>query len=82
MGVGRLGRAILSYPGFVPEGFEIVAAFDADAAIVGQTISGLRIQRIDELDRTVTRQNISIGIIAVPSLSTPTSQTPQRYPRL
>ncbi len=31
VGVGRLGRAILSYPGFVPEGFEIVAAFETDA---------------------------------------------------
>ena len=67
VGVGRLGRAILSYPGFAPEGFEVVAAFETDAAIVGQTISGLRIQPIEELARTVIRQNISIGIIAVPS---------------
>ena len=31
VGIGRLGRAILSYPGFAPEGFNIVAAFDADS---------------------------------------------------
>ena len=30
VGVGRLGRAILGYPGFAPEGFKVVAAFDAD----------------------------------------------------
>ena len=30
VGVGRLGRAIISYPGFAPEGFRVVAAFDAD----------------------------------------------------
>ena len=30
VGVGRLGRAILSYPGFTPDGFHIVAAFDAN----------------------------------------------------
>ena len=28
VGVGRLGRAILSYPGFTPDGFRLVAAFD------------------------------------------------------
>ena len=33
VGVGRLGRAILSYPGFAPEGFEILAAFDVIAQI-------------------------------------------------
>ena len=26
VGVGRLGRAILSYPGFTPDGFRLVAA--------------------------------------------------------
>ena len=28
IGVGRLGHAIINYPGFSPEGFKIVAAFD------------------------------------------------------
>jgi redox-sensing transcriptional repressor len=30
VGVGNLGRALLSYRGFEQEGFEIVAAFDTD----------------------------------------------------
>src|SRR5438445_12179917 len=30
VGVGNLGLALLSYRGFEPEGFEIVAAFDLD----------------------------------------------------
>ena len=33
IGVGRLGRAIINYPGFSPEGFEIVAAFDSDSTV-------------------------------------------------
>src|ERR1044071_1758488 len=32
VGVGNLGRALLSYRGFEQEGFEIVGAFDADAS--------------------------------------------------
>ena len=67
VGVGRLGRAILSYPGFAPEGFEIVAAFDMDPATVGQIFGDLRVQPTNELDKTISRLNIRIGIIAVPS---------------
>ena len=67
VGIGRLGRAILSYPGFAPEGFEIIAAFDTDTALIDQTIGGLRVQPIEELDETIARLSISIGIVAVPS---------------
>ena len=66
VGVGRLGRAILSYPGLAPEGFRIVAAFDADREIVGKTVSNLKVQSIDALDKAVRDQGITIGIVAVP----------------
>ncbi len=67
VGVGRLGRAILSYPGFAPEGFQIVAAFDADPSLVGQLVSDLKVRSMDELDQSVLDEEISIGIVAVPS---------------
>ena len=44
VGIGRLGRAIISYPGFEPEGFRIVCAFDSDQAVVGQRAGGLMIR--------------------------------------
>ena len=66
VGVGRLGRAILSYPGFAPEGFRIVAAFDADRRVTGRKIGNLKVQSMDELDDTVVDREISIGIVAVP----------------
>ena len=66
VGVGRLGRAILSYPGFAPEGFRIVAAFDADTNMVGREIGDLVVQPMEDLDETVTASNIGIGIVAVP----------------
>ena len=40
IGMGRLGRAVVSYPGFAPEGINILAAFDINNDIVGQNISG------------------------------------------
>ena len=61
-----MGRAILSYPGFAPEGFYIVAAFDSSQRMVGRKMGDLKVQAMDELDQTVVDLDISIGIVAVP----------------
>lgn len=67
VGVGRLGRAIIGYPGFSPEGFRIVAAFDASPALAGEKVGDLRVQPLDELPETLRSRNIRIGIVAVPA---------------
>ncbi len=67
IGVGRLGRAIINYPGFAPEGFQIVAAYDAGEALVGQKVGGIDVEPVDTLPAGVRRLNISIGIVAVPA---------------
>lgn len=66
VGMGRLGRAVVSYPGFAPEGFVIAAAFDANEAIVGQTLNGLDVQSITQLTKSVRELDIKIGIVTVP----------------
>ena len=67
VGVGRLGRAIINYPGFTPEGFNIVAAFDISQAELGASVGPLVIQPIDELEPTIRERDIRIGIVAVPA---------------
>ena len=67
VGVGRLGQAIINYPGFVPEGFDILAAFDSDPEQVGTTVGGLAVEPMSMLDETVAAKGVSIGIVAVPS---------------
>ena len=67
VGVGRLGRAIISYPGFAPEGFRVVAAFDADPNTVGQTAGGLTVQPMARLAETIHREQVKIAIVAVPA---------------
>ena len=67
VGIGRLGRAIISYPGFTPEGFNMVAAFDAAPSEVGQVIGPLVVQPISDLDATIKERDIRIAIVAVPS---------------
>lgn len=66
IGVGRLGRAILSYPGFAPEGFRMVAAFDSDSNVVGTQIGDLHVYPLAELDRVVQELKVNIGVVAVP----------------
>ena len=65
IGVGRLGQAVINYPGFVPEGFDIVAAFDRDQ--VGKTVGGLTVQPMSELSQAIECGSVSIGIVAVPA---------------
>ncbi len=66
IGVGRLGRAILSYEGFAPQGFRIVAAFDTDQRQIGKKIGDLVVQDIKEIASTVRERGIDIGVVAVP----------------
>lgn len=67
VGVGRLGRAIVGYGRFAPNGFRIVAAFDADPAMVGKKVGNLTVQDMSQLASTVKQANIKIGIVAVPA---------------
>ncbi len=70
VGVGRLGSALIGYPGFVEKGFKIIAAFDADPKKVGEKVAGLKIRSIKELKRHVMKNGpIDIGIVAVPGSS-------------
>lgn len=68
VGVGNLGRALLSFRGFADRGFEIVAAFENDPEKIGLTVgtaADLRVQSIDEMARTVRARGIRVGIMAV-----------------
>lgn len=67
VGAGRLGRALLSYGGFQEYGLNIVAAFDTDPAVVGQTENGKPIFSLNKLEDLCRRMKIKIGIITVPA---------------
>ena len=67
VGVGRLGQAIAEYGGFGPQGFEIVAAFDANPGVVGREIGGVTVREIDQLETFLRGTRVDIGIVAVPA---------------
>ena len=66
VGVGRLGKTLLSYDGFESHGLNIVAGFDANAEIEGSVYGGKKVFAIDKFHGLVKRMNILIGIITVP----------------
>lgn len=67
VGVGRLGQAIAEYGGFGPQGFVIVAAFDANPDVIGQRVGGVGVRHSDELDTFLRANRVEIGIVAVPA---------------
>jgi redox-sensing transcriptional repressor len=65
VGVGNLGSAVLTHPGFKIYSFDIAAAFDNNPKKVGRKIENVVIEDVSNL-RVLRRRKIKIGIIAVP----------------
>ena len=67
IGVGNLGNALAGYAGFASRGFELVALLDTDPARVGSVVNGVAVSHLDDLDRVVDENDVSIGVIATPA---------------
>lgn len=67
VGAGNIGRALMPYARFRRKGFEIVAVFDSDPAVIGTVIAGHRVRPMSDLPALVRERNILIGIVAVPA---------------
>ena len=67
VGVGNLGRAILSYFTYKRAGLSIAAAFDADERRVNRVVSGCRCYHLDQFENVVREKRINLGIITVPA---------------
>lgn len=65
VGVGNLGKAVLSYPGFNNYGFAIEAIFDNDPQKIGKVVNNIEIEPAANLS-TLRQRGIEIAIIAVP----------------
>ncbi len=66
VGVGNLGLALLSYQGFEPEGFEIVAAFDDDIKRKRSSRSRQPLYDMDALATYVKERGVKMAILTVP----------------
>lgn len=71
VGLGNLGRALAAYGGLAPRGFEVVALVDNDPALVGTTVDGMRVQRLEDLDAHIDAasgsRTLDVGVITTPA---------------
>jgi redox-sensing transcriptional repressor len=69
VGVGNLGLALLTYRGFQKEGFEIIAAFDADPKRRRDKHTAQPILGMDDLAAFVRKHNVKMAILSVPAVA-------------
>lgn len=67
VGVGRLGQALLEYPGFADYGLNIVCGFDPRESLRAAGVGGKQVLSPDEIERVVREENIPIAILTVPA---------------
>lgn len=65
-GAGHLGLAIATSDVFADHGFEVRAILDTNPDLIGNKVSGLTVRDIGDFDKIVERENIVVGVIAVP----------------
>lgn len=66
VGVGNLGRAILSNFAGHPSRLRIVAAFDVDWQVVNRLVHGCWCYPLEKVVPVVKEQDVTMGIICVP----------------
>jgi redox-sensing transcriptional repressor len=65
VGIGRLGRAVASYPGFQGQGFDITGRYDANPELIGTEVDGDVVRDVADLEADLRRLAVDIGIVTV-----------------
>jgi len=68
VGAGNLGSALLRYQGFQKEGFEVVAAFDADPEAVKARGVTVPVFSEKELEVKIAEEQVRLAILCVPGV--------------
>ena len=66
IGCGRIGKALMHYNGFEPDGIRIVAGFDSDPMVYSDASHPVPIYPISRIDEVVDALEVTAGIITVP----------------
>jgi redox-sensing transcriptional repressor len=67
VGIGCLGSALLTYPGFECRGLYIAAAFDISPKRMGKQIANITVESVDKLAEVILKKDITIAIITTPA---------------
>ncbi len=67
IGAGRIGGALVQYPGFRQRGFNVAAIYDSDPAKVGSRWNGLVVKDVTHLEADLKREPGDIAILVTPA---------------
>ena len=65
VGIGNLGRALLSYRGFEREGFEVVGAFDVQSGRFPKEVT-IQVQSMKVMPKVIDEHLVKMAILCVP----------------
>ena len=71
IGMGKLGSALLAYPGFWQMNLRISAVFESDKRKIGRTYSGIKVEDIKDFANTIKGRGIKIAMLCIPSEAVP-----------
>ena len=66
VGVGKLGKALMSYAGFTVFELDVLAGFDVNPDVIRKGVCGKSVYPMEKLKTTCKRLGAHIGIITVP----------------
>lgn len=66
VGAGNLGQALANYVEFEKKGLMIKGIFDVNPRLIGNTVRGIEIRMIDEVEAFIRDNKIEIAALTVP----------------
>lgn len=66
VGAGNLGSALLRYHGFEKEGFEVIAAFDANPEATRARGVAVPVHPVSDLENFISKNAVKLAILCVP----------------
>ncbi|HYL22281.1 MAG TPA: redox-sensing transcriptional repressor Rex [Gemmatimonadales bacterium] len=67
VGAGRIGSALIQYPGFRERGFHVTAIYDRDPKKIGTGWNGLVVRDIRQVESDLNREPSDIAIVVTPA---------------
>src|SRR5213082_2191838 len=67
VGAGRIGGALIQYPGLRQRGFNVGAIYDRDPKKIGSRWNGLVVRDVRHLEADLARESTDIAIVVTPA---------------
>ena len=69
VGCGRIGKALMHYSGFEPDGIRVVAGFDTDPVVYSDVSHPVPVYPLSRLEEVIEALEVKVAIITVPEAS-------------